>query len=63
MSVPTLTNMATAPAMPPPAAFAAAFFKTSENGFFSASAACAPRAGTHGQGEATRRLCAAPTGS
>ena len=39
MSVPTLTNMAMAPAMPPPAAFDAAFFKVCESGTFS-SAAC-----------------------
>tara|TARA_B100000787_G_C16022402_1_gene219045 strand:+ start:98 stop:460 length:363 start_codon:yes stop_codon:yes gene_type:complete len=62
MSVPTLTNMATAPAMPPPAAFEAAFFKTTESGFFSASAACARKAGTHSQGEAARRLCARTDG-
>ena len=36
MSVPTLTNMATAPAMPPPAAFAAAFERITDMGCFSA---------------------------
>ena len=61
MSVPTLTNMATAPAMPPPAAFCAAFFKTSVNGFFSPSAACAPGASTHIQEEAASRRLRART--
>ena len=45
--VPTLTNMATPPAMPPPAAFLAASLRVSPSGFFSAGAAtikerCAP---------------------
>ena len=40
MSVPTLMNMAPAPAMPPPEAFQAAFFSVSESGSFSFSAAC-----------------------
>ena len=61
MSVPTLTNMATAPAMPPPAAFCAAFFKTSVNGFFSPSAACEPGASTHIQEEAASRRLRART--
>ena len=43
MSVPTLTNMAIAPAAPPPIALLAAFFRTSDRGFFCSSAACGMR--------------------
>ena len=59
MSVPTLTNMAMAPAMPPPAAFDAAFFKVCESGTFS-SAACEPtrRArSSSARKKVARRLC------